>query len=140
MAEFENGTNAFNGQNSSFNQGGYNGGYSTVSGMDYNQGNSYSSQGNQYSNQSGSPYQGQPQPQPVQLSGQYTSPYSHSEKSASPGKESRPKVKKDKKNNSFSSKVARTAVIAAVFGLVAGGAFKGVDIGVDKLRSYASKS
>ena len=140
MAEFENGTNAFNGQNSSFNQGGYNGGYSTVSGMDYNQGNSYSSQETRYNNQSGSPYQGQPQPQPVQLSGQYTSPYSHSEKSASPGKESRPKVKKAKKNNSFSSKVARTAVIAAVFGLVAGGAFKGVDIGVDKLRSYASKS
>ena len=132
MTEYENGTNTFNVQSNVSDQGGYNGGYRAVSGMDYNQ-------GSQYNNQSGSMYQGQPQPQPAQLSGQYTSPYPHNEKSAASVKENRPTVKKNKKKNSFSSKVARTAVIAAVFGLVAGGAFKGVDIGVDKLRSYASK-
>lgn len=44
------------------------------------------------------------------------------------------KKAKAKKKDSFGRKIGRTAVIAATFGLVAGGIFQGIDIGVDKLR------
>ena len=48
-------------------------------------------------------------------------------------KEAITKVKKEKKD-SFGKKLGRTALIATVFGLVAGGAFQVVNIGTEKLR------
>ena len=47
---------------------------------------------------------------------------------------------KKAKKDSMGRKIGRAAVIAAVFGFVAGGTFQGVNLGVDKLRNYASKS
>ncbi|MBO4864587.1 MAG: trypsin-like peptidase domain-containing protein [Eubacterium sp.] len=47
---------------------------------------------------------------------------------------------KTPKKDSMGRKIGRTAVIAAVFGLTAGLMFQGVNLGVDKLRSFASKS
>ena len=47
----------------------------------------------------------------------------------------RNKVKKKKSGKtSFAKKLGMTAAVAAVFGLVAGGVFQGIDYGVDKLR------
>ena len=46
--------------------------------------------------------------------------------------------KKTVKKDSMGKKIGKTAVIAAVFGLVAGGAFQGVNLGVEKLRGNTS--
>ncbi|MBP3234007.1 MAG: trypsin-like peptidase domain-containing protein [Eubacterium sp.] len=121
MSDLDNNINGLNEQGNAGDSS-YNGGYSGVHGMDYKQ------------------------VSPVyQASGySYNSPYTHSEKSDSPGKDVRQKVdnkpkKTETKSTGFGVKVARTAVIAAVFGLVVGGVFQGIDIGTDKLREYASK-
>ncbi|SNU05277.1 serine protease Do [Lachnospiraceae bacterium] len=123
MSEYEN-NNGINGQSNLSSNNGYYGEGSNMSGMNYTQ-----------------------VPPVYQGSGyNYSSPYPHSEKSDSPGKDVRPNVQKtektktqNKNKSSFGGKVAKTAVVAAVFGLVAGGVFQGIDIGTDKLREYASK-
>ncbi len=50
------------------------------------------------------------------------------------------KSKKPVRKDSMGRKIGRTAVIAAVFGLVAGGTFQGINLGVEKIRNIAVSS
>ena len=56
-----------------------------------------------------------------------------------PVNDKKKKPKKAKKG-SFGRTAAKTVAVAAIFGIVAGGAFQGVNYGVDKLRGNTSES
>ena len=69
------------------------------------------------------------------------SPYEHNA-AARPSGNNPSKVNrsKTKKKDSFGKKIGTAAVVAAVFGLVAGGVFQGVDLATNKLKFKSSQT